>query len=208
MSTTSRLHPRPTTTYLSVDSRDSHKRIDDIDRTQVRYRNLDRASVESPTSAYTTPTTPTTHHIHRLGPRWSPIDMSHLFPQQSYPSQPYGQNEPLAFFGGSSSSSSASPYYPGGRSSLEGNMGGAGPSGSAASGYAATGNMNMNSRVGGMMSGEGRWWEAFGTGGFEGEPSLMEGGSCLVIVFPGSSGPWPQCLVSRSVVQSRKQGEI
>lgn len=34
---------------------------------------------------------------------------------------------------------------------------------------------NMNGRVGGMMSGEGRWWEAFGTGGFEGEPSLMEG---------------------------------
>lgn len=51
--------------------------------------------------------------------------------------------------------------------------GGAGPSGGA---Y-ATGNMNMHSRVGGMMSGEGRWWEAFGTGGFEGEPSLMEGES-------------------------------
>jgi hypothetical protein len=27
------------------------------------------------------------------------------------------------------------------------------------------------------MSSEGRWWEAFGTGGFEGEPSLMEGES-------------------------------
>lgn len=51
---------------------------------------------------------------------------------------------------------------------------GAGPSGGAAAAY-ATGNMNMNSRIGGMMSGEGRWWEAFGTGGFEGEPSLMEG---------------------------------
>jgi hypothetical protein len=50
----------------------------------------------------------------------------------------------------------------------------AGPS-SGANAY-ATGNMNMNSgRIGGMMSSEGRWWEAFGTGGFEGEPSLMEG---------------------------------
>lgn len=27
-----------------------------------------------------------------------------------------------------------------------------------------------------MNLSEGRWWEAFGTGGFEGEPSLMEGG--------------------------------
>lgn len=51
---------------------------------------------------------------------------------------------------------------------------GAGPSSGA--GY-ASGNMNMNGRIGGMMSGEGRWWEAFGTGGFEGEPSLMEGES-------------------------------
>jgi len=96
--------------------------------------------------------------------------MSHLFPQQSYQSQPYGQqSEPLAFFGGATASSSASPYYPGSRSSLEGNMG-AGPS--TAAGYASG---NMNGGIGGMMSSEGRWWEAFGTGGFEGEPSLMEG---------------------------------
>ena len=107
--------------------------------------------------------------------------MSHLFPQQPYGSQPYGQSqaEPLAFFGGggggggASSSATTSPYYPGSRASLEGNMG-AGPSSGA--GY-ASGNMNMNGRIGGMMSGEGRWWEAFGTGGFEGEPSLMEGES-------------------------------
>jgi hypothetical protein len=98
--------------------------------------------------------------------------MSHLFPQQNYQSQPYGQqSEPLAFFGGPSSASSASPYYPGSRSSLEGNMG-AGPSSAGA--YASG---NMNGGIGGMMSSEGRWWEAFGTGGFEGEPSLMEGRS-------------------------------
>lgn len=39
----------------------------------------------------------------------------------------------------------------------------------------AMGNMAGGGRIGGMMAGEGRWWEAFGTGGFEGEPSLMEG---------------------------------
>jgi hypothetical protein len=95
---------------------------------------------------------------------------SHGF-QNSYPqAQPYS-SEPLAFFGGASSSTS--PYYSGGRSSLEGNVGGGG-----SSSY-ATGNMSMSggARLGGMMSGEGRWWEAFGTGGFEGEPSLMEGAS-------------------------------
>jgi len=93
---------------------------------------------------------------------------SHLFPQNNYPNQPYN-SEPLAFFGGASTSS-ATPYYAGSRSSLEGNMGG----GSSSKGY-ATGNMAAGGRIGAMMSSEGRWWEAFGTGGFEGEPSLMEG---------------------------------
>ena len=51
---------------------------------------------------------------------------------------------------------------------------GAGPS--TAGAYASG---NMNGGIGGMMSSEGRWWEAFGTGGFEGEPSLMEGESIL-----------------------------
>lgn len=95
---------------------------------------------------------------------------SHLFQQNGYPTQPYS-SEPLAFFGGPSTSS-ATPYYAGSRSSLEGNMGG-----SKSSSSYATGNMTPGGRIGGMMSGEGRWWEAFGTGGFEGEPSLMEGGS-------------------------------
>jgi hypothetical protein len=36
-------------------------------------------------------------------------------------------------------------------------------------------------RLGGMMASEGRWWEAFGTGGFEGEPSLMEGESLCML---------------------------
>ncbi|CAD6568417.1 MAG: hypothetical protein TREMPRED_004534 [Tremellales sp. Tagirdzhanova-0007] len=93
--------------------------------------------------------------------------MSHLFPQNNYPTQPYS-SEPLAFFGGASTSSST-PYYAGSRSSLEGHMGGAGSS----SAY-ATGNIASGGRIGGMMASDGRWWEAFGTRGFEGEPSLME----------------------------------
>ncbi|WVQ95112.1 hypothetical protein IAU59_002206 [Kwoniella sp. CBS 9459] len=101
--------------------------------------------------------------------------MSHLFPQQSgAPSySPYGPSEPLAFFGGSpaqASGSQAQGYYAGSRPSLEGNMGGFGGAGAGAG---ATGNMNM-AASGRMLAGEGRWWEAFGTGGFEGEPSLME----------------------------------
>ncbi|WVR09435.1 hypothetical protein IAU60_006502 [Kwoniella sp. DSM 27419] len=105
--------------------------------------------------------------------------MSHLFPQQSSSYSPYGSSEPLAFFGSSTASGpsqpQASPYYPGVRSSLEGSLGGnvgAGGYGSAI-GVGATGNMNM-AASGRMLAGEGRWWEAFGTGGFEGEPSLME----------------------------------
>ena len=108
------------------------------------------------------------------------IMSSHLFQQNTYPTQAYSSSEPLAFFGGGGSgggggggSSSTSPYYAGSRSSLEGNMGGQGGGG----GY-ATGSMASSARLGNMMAGgEGRWWEAFGTGGFEGEPSLMEGES-------------------------------
>lgn len=37
--------------------------------------------------------------------------------------------------------------------------------------------------VGGFMVREGRWWEAFGTGGFEGEPGLIEGESILELDF-------------------------
>ncbi|WWC71397.1 uncharacterized protein I206_105352 [Kwoniella pini CBS 10737] len=104
--------------------------------------------------------------------------MSYLNTQpNSYsPYSPGGNSEPLAFFGGTQSTSGgigisgpsgSSPYYPGSRSSLEGNVGGIGNINSIASG-----NMNVNGRI--LSSGEGKWWEAFGTGGFEGEQSLME----------------------------------
>lgn len=95
-----------------------------------------------------------------------------MFNQNAYgqPSQGYGQ-EPLAFYQGSSSQQQGwgqGSMQSG--SSYGGNMGGMGNMGNMGSmGSMATG------RVGGMMQGEGKWWQAFGTGGLEGEPSLMEG---------------------------------
>ncbi|GMK59652.1 hypothetical protein CspeluHIS016_0802580 [Cutaneotrichosporon spelunceum] len=70
-------------------------------------------------------------------------------------------NEPLAFYQGGSNYGGYSGQQSEGMGSM-GSMGGGG--------Y-ASGNM-----TGGRIStgGEGRWWEAFGTGGLEGEPSLME----------------------------------
>jgi protein YIPF5/7 len=72
-------------------------------------------------------------------------------------------NMPLQFYDQSS-------FYPGSRSSLEGNA--APAQGSivqpGASGYT------------GSIQPAGGWWTAFGTGGFEGEPPLLEGAFILV----------------------------
>lgn len=97
-----------------------------------------------------------------------------MFNQNAYgqPSQGYGQAEPLAFYQGSPSqqqgwgqgSMASGSNYGGNMGGGMGGMGNMGSMGSMASG-----------RVGGMMQGEGKWWQAFGTGGLEGEPSLMEG---------------------------------
>lgn len=89
-----------------------------------------------------------------------------MFNQNAYSSNtPYGagagQSEPLAFYSGSSSS--AGNYYQQG-----------GSADTYGAGY-ASGSMQGGDRVTGMMAAEGRWWEAFGTGGLEGEPGLMEG---------------------------------
>jgi hypothetical protein len=73
-------------------------------------------------------------------------------------------NVPLQFYDQSS-------FYPGSRSSLEGNVAAQGPivqPGTA--GY--TGNIQP----------AGGWWTAFGTGGFEGEPPLLEG-ACAVMIL-------------------------
>ncbi|KAL7422456.1 hypothetical protein Q5752_003104 [Cryptotrichosporon argae] len=96
--------------------------------------------------------------------------MSHLFQQQQpYASSPYGApTEPLAFFGAApaGASSSSSPYYS--RPSFESGTAG----GYAAGSMSSMGSM-ASGRIGAMV-GEGKWWEAFGTGGLEGEPGLME----------------------------------
>lgn len=82
-------------------------------------------------------------------------------------SSPYAPRpaEQLQFFGvsGGSQSGGTPSFYQGAPTSLDG--------AGAAAGY-AQGNMDM---AGGRMMSEGKWWEAFGTGGFEGEASLMEG---------------------------------
>ena len=78
----------------------------------------------------------------------------------------YGQgnqpNVPLQFYDQSS-------FYPGSRSSLEGNV-------------AAQGSIVQPGTAGytGSIQPAGGWWTAFGTGGFEGEPPLLEG-ACAVM---------------------------
>ncbi|KAI0051791.1 Yip1-domain-containing protein [Auriscalpium vulgare] len=78
--------------------------------------------------------------------------------QNAYYHQPAApQNAPLQFYDQSS-------FYPGSRSSLEGNVG-------------AQGNIAQPGATGGFggnIQPAGGWWTAFGTGGFEGEPPLLE----------------------------------
>ncbi|KAI0314095.1 Yip1-domain-containing protein [Amylostereum chailletii] len=74
--------------------------------------------------------------------------------QNSYYTQP---QEPLQFYDQSS-------FYPGSRTSLEGNVGAQGSISQPAAGPA----------FGGSIQPVGGWWTAFGTGGFEGEPPLLE----------------------------------
>ncbi|THH30792.1 hypothetical protein EUX98_g3396 [Antrodiella citrinella] len=67
---------------------------------------------------------------------------------------------PLQFY---APSPVGSTFYPGSRSSLDGNV-------------AAQGNMQQSAGpgYGGNIQAVGGWWTAFGTGGFEGEPPLLE----------------------------------
>lgn len=78
-----------------------------------------------------------------------------------YPVHPQ-QSAPLQFY---AAGSDQGQFYPGSRSSLEGNLGTSTsiPSESVAQAY------------GGTIQQPSGWWTAFGTGGFEGEPPLLEG---------------------------------
>ncbi|THH20421.1 hypothetical protein EW146_g950 [Bondarzewia mesenterica] len=78
--------------------------------------------------------------------------------QSPYYPQAHQKNVPLQFY-------DQSTFYPGSRSSLEGNVG---PQGSIAQ-------QSVGTAYGGNIQPAGGWWTAFGTGGFEGEPPLLEG---------------------------------
>lgn len=83
----------------------------------------------------------------------------HAYTMSGIFAQPYSDNDNLQFYAGQpyDARPQSTPYAP------IGSMG------------SMSGNMNMAS--GNILSGSGRWWEAFGTGGLDGEPSLMEGAS-------------------------------
>ena len=73
-------------------------------------------------------------------------------------------NDPLQFYTGTPDQGQ---FYPGSRSSLEGNV---------AQGSMAQHGVGVGPGYSGNMAiPSGGWWTAFGTGGFEGEPPLLEG---------------------------------
>ncbi|EIW62892.1 Yip1-domain-containing protein [Trametes versicolor FP-101664 SS1] len=87
------------------------------------------------------------------------------YPQQAVAPQP---GVPLQFY---APSPVGSTFYSGSRSSLEGHVGAQGSIQQGGAGY------------GGNIQPAGGWWTAFGTGGFEGEPPLLEGMHQLGINF-------------------------
>ncbi|KAH9839542.1 Yip1-domain-containing protein [Rhodofomes roseus] len=80
---------------------------------------------------------------------------------QYYAGAPPVQGVPLQFYAPSPVSST---FYSGSRPSLDGNVGAQGTINS----------QGMASGYGGNIQPAGGWWTAFGTGGFEGEPPLLE----------------------------------
>jgi hypothetical protein len=77
-------------------------------------------------------------------------------------------NTPLQFYTGGSDQGQ---FYPGSRSSLEGNVGAQG----------SVSQQGVQPGYGGnIVQPVGGWWTAFGTGGFEGEPPLLEGNYSFV----------------------------
>ena len=81
-------------------------------------------------------------------------------PSSYYPPQ---QQEPLQFY------AQSQDYYSASRSSLDGHV-----QGSMLS--------QQPAGFGGNIQSQGGWWTAFGTGGIEGEPPLLEGDSSTM--FP------------------------
>ena len=80
-------------------------------------------------------------------------DHSNLYAGPSY--YPPQQQEPLQFY------AQSQDYYSAARSSLDGHV---------------QGSMSQQpAGFGGNIQSQGGWWTAFGTGGIEGEPPLLEG---------------------------------
>jgi hypothetical protein len=71
--------------------------------------------------------------------------------------------EPLQFYAPTATTHDSNTFYPGSRPSLDGQT--------------AQGNIAQGGGYGGPIQYPGSWWTAFGTGGFEGEPPLLEGRS-------------------------------
>lgn len=69
--------------------------------------------------------------------------------------------EPLQFYAQNTSVQGSAGFYSGSRPSLEGQG-------------MAQGNIVQGDGYGGPIQTQGAWWTAFGTGGFEGEPPLLE----------------------------------
>ncbi|KAF8219930.1 Yip1 domain family protein [Tricholoma matsutake] len=83
--------------------------------------------------------------------------------QNPYYAQPLASEPPLQFYA-PAGSPDPNTFYPGSRPSLDGNVGSQG----------TISHQGMAPGYGGNIQSPGGWWTAFGTGGFEGEPPLLE----------------------------------
>lgn len=107
---------------------------------------------------------------------WQDSNNHYATSSNYYPAH-QNQNVPLQFY---AAGADQGQFYPGSRSSLEGNMGTSAsiPSAGVAQAY------------GGSIQQPSGWWTAFGTGGFEGEPPLLEGTRRIhPLWFPSQTKP-------------------
>ena len=97
---------------------------------------------------------------------WQQQDHSNVYagPSSYYPPQ---QQEPLQFY------AQSQDYYSAARSSLDGHVQGS--------------ISQQPAGFGGNIQSQGGWWTAFGTGGIEGEPPLLEGEFSTITMLPPRS---------------------
>jgi hypothetical protein len=93
--------------------------------------------------------------------------------QPPYYQQPQGA--PLQFYTPQPAAPDPNAFYPATRQNLDGNMA---PQGSIGH--------DRSAGFGGNIQTTGGWWTAFGTGGFEGEPPLLEGASAFRLALIAS----------------------